>query len=90
MPDDSCLRLNPMYSHLFETHEPAPKPEIEWLKPIQSAEVVLRNSKDGRFQVRKIGSEYSLHNIRIAPFARLLKDGFKSFDEVKEFLRRQP
>lgn len=84
--NDSVLRDHPQYRELFKALEPVIKPEVEWLPHHQG----LVNSKCGRYQVRKAGNPpvYSLFNIRITPFARLMRDGFKSFDEVKEFLRK--
>lgn len=86
MANDLCLRSHPSYKHLFDDSPKEPVPEIEWMKAHQG----LCNSKCGRYQVRKAGEppSYSLYNVRIVPFARLIRDGFNSFDEVREFLRK--
>ena len=86
MTDDLALRTNPQYRHLFDEKPVAVKPEVKWMKPQGG----LVNSVCGQYQVRKSGDppEYSLFSIRVPPFARLIRGGFKSFDEVREFLGR--
>jgi hypothetical protein len=91
MNDDLCLRENQRFKHIFEPKASAPKPDLEWLAPQVAGDIVLRNSANGRYQVRKQGkpATYSLWNCRLLQL-RLIRDGFKSFDEVCEWIRRQP
>ena len=90
MTDDSCLRSSATYRHLFEDKLVEPKPEVHWLAPITADGVTLRNSRCGVYQVRRSGEPpvYALYSIRIPPFARLIRDGFKSFDELKAWMGR--
>lgn len=91
MADDLALRLNPQYAHCFEDKPSAPKVDVRWLPPITTKEgMVLRNSVDGRFQVRKHGDPavYDLYNVRVVPFARPIKLGLTSFEDVRLLCQR--
>lgn len=89
MANDSCLRSNPQYKHLFEDNPRTPAPDVRWLQPVKTGEITLRNSVCGQYQVRKHGEPavYDLLSIKIPPFARPIKTGLKSFDEVRSFLQ---
>lgn len=93
MTDDLVLRENPRYRHLTQPAPKAlaPKPDLEWLAPQVAGDTVLRNSANGRYQVRKQGkpATYSLWNCRLLQL-RLIREGFKSFDEVQRFIRELP
>jgi hypothetical protein len=85
--DDFCLRSHPTYKDLFKDKPVAARPAVEWLPAHEG----IMNSRCGKYQCRKQGNPpiYSLWNARLGDLrVRLIRDGFKSFSEAVDFLRR--